>query len=213
MYHPCLNFSVDSLFPSSANLMNTPDSLQYTIPCRPIPLPSLLYFSFFLCLTLRPWSTHCEPFCPFIFQDHARSLFLFLSLCYSYKLTEIMTSALYLSISRPSSILAPLLHVTQHIPDYQFRATNSFKTILNIFCICKILLFTGEAMAAESSHRKKMNKGREPTIRIKKKKKKTSVLPLCNTDVYAPDSLPPGTRYEKAFLQHDPNKIWVALSG
>lgn len=83
-----------------------------------------------------------------------------------------MTSALYLSISRPSSILAPLLHVTQHIPDYQFRATNSFKTILNIFCICKILLFTGEAMAAESSHRKKMNKGREPTIRIKKKKKK-----------------------------------------
>lgn len=111
---------------------------QYTVPRRPIPLSSLLYFSFFLWLILRPWSTHCEPLCSFIFQDHARSLFLFLSLCSSHKLTEIMTSALHLSISHPGSILAPL-HVTQHIPDCQFRATNYFETILNIFCIFKNL--------------------------------------------------------------------------
>lgn len=61
-------------------------------------------------------------------------------------------------------------------------------------------------MAAESCHRKKkMNKGRELTVRIKKTN--FCVLPLCNTDVYAPDSLPPGTRYKQVFLQPEPNKI------
>lgn len=60
----------------------------------------------------------------------------------------------------------------------------------------------GEAMAADSNYKKKLNKQREPTIRMKRPKH----LRLCNTQVYAPAFLSLGLRYEKVFLQLDLNK-------
>lgn len=62
--------------------------------------------------------------------------------------------------------MSHFFYVTEHSLEAQLTAKISLENILNLFCIWKNLLFMGEAMTADSSHKKKKNKQREPKISI-----------------------------------------------
>lgn len=133
--------------------------------CRPIPIkdqPLCPHFSIFHCSS----PSSCNP------EAQSTSLptqlFLYISwpcqvpfplslFMSSHKLHTIMILWIYLSFSNPRSIDAPLFcHRAQ--PRSSAHSKKFFRKNFSIFYICKNLLFMGETMNADSSHKKKKNK-------------------------------------------------------
>lgn len=140
----------------------TPYSYNYSVFCKPTPIkdqPLCSHSSIFHFFSPSSWNHEAQT------TSLPTQLFLYISwpcqvlfppslFMSSHKSHTITILWIYLSISNPSSIDDPLFYVTEHSLEAQLTAKNSLEKKNLIFCICKNLLFTGEAMTPDSSHKK-----------------------------------------------------------